>query len=68
MTTQDAYKRGFEDGLKAAAMRTKAEAKWISEKVDDRHYHYLCSHCLCVSKYKKSNFCPDCGKRMEVNR
>lgn len=65
LTIADAYKIGFEDGLKAG--RDKPEAYWIKKKVDKRHYHYFCSKCGCCSKYKKSNYCPDCGRKMEAD-
>ena len=61
----EAYKRGYQDGLNAA--NKKSEAYWIRKQVDKRHYHYFCSKCGCCSKYKKSNYCPDCGRKMEVD-
>lgn len=59
----EAYKQGFQEGLKAA--KNKPDAHWIKKQVDYRHYHYFCSKCGCCSKYKKSNYCPDCGRKMQ---
>ena len=39
---------------------------WVVKKVDSSHYHYYCSECNCRSKFVKSNYCPVCGKEMEV--
>ena len=58
----EAYKQGFQEGLKVA--KNKPEAYWIKKQIDYRHYHYFCSKCGCCSKYKKSNYCPDCGRKM----
>lgn len=43
----------------------RPDSYWIKKKVDYRHYHYFCSKCGCCSKYKKSNYCPDCGRKMQ---
>ena len=63
-TLVEAYKRGFQDGLNA--QKNKPEAYWIRKRVNERHYHYYCSKCGYHSRYKKGNFCSDCGRKMKT--
>lgn len=64
MDAKEAYKKGYQDGLQAK--NSKPEAQWIRKRVNEHHYHYYCSKCDCCSKYKKSAYCPDCGRKMET--
>lgn len=60
------YEMGYSEGFDSARkMYANLPGKWVRKKVDKRHYHYFCSKCGCCSKYRKSNFCPDCGRRMK---
>ena len=45
---------------------TKTNGYWIAKKVDNSHYHYFCNNCNYKSKYQKTNFCPNCGRKMEI--
>ena len=70
MIDTEAYKKGFKDGFeygqaKASSKPETATSYWVAEKVDKSHYHYYCNNCGCESKYKKSKYCPDCGRKME---
>ena len=40
------------------------DAKWISVKIDARHYHYVCNNCMSSQKYRKTPYCPICGYLM----
>ena len=40
--------------------------KWLPQKVDNTHYYYYCGNCNFRSKYFKSKYCPECGKKMDV--
>ena len=40
------------------------DSAWVRIKIDKRHYHYSCKKCNAVSKYKKTKFCPNCGRVM----
>ena len=55
---------------------TPRTGNWIKKKGGNDTYYYECSKCGCLSPHtecadsiiwKKSNYCPDCGARMEVN-
>lgn len=67
INTED-YKKGFRDGFEYGKAKSNSEEKtsyWIADRIDKRHYHYRCHNCGCVLKYRKSNYCPDCGYKME---
>lgn len=67
MFDAEEYKKGFRDGYKQGLTKASAirpAAYWVPVRVDKRHYKYLCFNCGCQSKYKKSNYCPDCGFEM----
>jgi rubrerythrin len=60
------YETGYTAGYDLARkIYGKTPGEWIRKKINDRHYHYVCSRCGCTSKYKKSNYCPDCGRPMQ---
>lgn len=60
------YEMGYTAGFDSARNKyERPNGTWIKKKVDDHHYHYFCSKCGCCSKYKKSNYCPDCGRKMQ---
>ena len=40
------------------------DSKWVREKMDERHYHYICEKCGSVSRYRKTPYCPMCGRLM----
>lgn len=66
INTED-YKKGFRDGFEYGKAKSPADRNisfWVPEKIGKRHYHYHCNNCGCCSKYKKSNYCPDCGRKM----
>ncbi len=69
INTED-YKKGFRDGFeygkaKGSAAPDRDTSYWIVDKVNKHHYHYYCHHCGFKSRYKKSNYCPDCGRKMQ---
>ena len=39
-------------------------SSWQTVKRDKSHYYYSCENCGCISRYKKSIYCPECGSRM----
>ena len=63
---EQAYKNGYEAGLKAA----KATGSWEEEHDDGAdiffQHRFVCSACGEYSLYGKSKFCPECGAKMEV--
>ena len=65
------YVKGFNDGVKAQYETDSKErlGQWISQEymseIDSFIYtEYKCSNCGEISK-KKSNYCPNCGSKME---
>lgn len=56
----------IEQQLKFAMIEEKLTGSWIAKKVDASHYHYYCSNCNFRSKYFKSRYCPECGKKMKI--
>ena len=66
MIDTEGYKQGFKDGFQyGLAKQDRPVSYWLSFKTDKSHYHYQCFNCHCVVKYKKGNYCPDCGYKME---
>ena len=39
-------------------------ARWKVQKKDKTHYDYFCSNCATKSRFKKSPYCPNCGRQM----
>lgn len=46
------------------AVKQGKDSVWVGVRVDDHHYHYVCKNCNRESKYRKSVFCPNCGRVM----
>lgn len=58
----DAYECFMEDvkDQPAADVVEVRHGKWIED-----HEFFKCSECGCLTDYRLSNFCPDCGAKMD---
>ena len=66
--TEEAYKRGYQDGLREANPQIDREVRgeWLNKFVMYRHpgaKNYFCSECKEETNYC-TNYCPCCGAKM----
>lgn len=40
---------------------------WVRIRLDRNHFAYECERCKAVQKYKKTPYCPICGRVMELD-
>lgn len=73
---REAFEKGFRIGVKkgASVKQERIKSKWVKHNMPNGTYYYDCFTCGCVAPFtetadsflwKLSNFCPDCGCRME---
>ena len=66
----DSWADGFDKGILSAIKHVEAQpaddvtevrhGRWI----EDQEF-FKCSECGCLTDYRLSNFCPDCGAKMD---
>lgn len=53
------------DDLRDAMRHWKFPAKWKLRQTEDGYIELVCDACGCNARFRKTRYCPNCGRRME---
>ena len=59
--TEEAYKNGYEKGY-SAGKRDAVHGQWVGVEFDTA---FVCSNCGWIVGHELSNYCPNCGAKMD---
>jgi rubrerythrin len=55
-----AYNEGFKDGVEQGIKLSETPGEWIEDSGN-----IACSHCHTIWLYRRTDFCPNCGAKMQ---